>query len=134
MSSQVEVFEDTSKIDITVEESTVDVHKTIQEVEITQTESSLEIHEVSQDLEIHQAGNNVVELFPNAMLVQQFFSGEGAVADQDTIVGLGTQASPLNAPDMLRISQRLSEFTTQTAKNEARDNIGLNIIDGGTFL
>lgn len=134
MSSQVEVFEDTSKIDITVEESTVDMHKTIQEVEITQTESSLEVEEVSQDLEIQQAGNNVVELFPNAMLVQQFFSGEGAVADQDTIVGLGTQASPLNAPDMLRISQRLGEFTTQTAKNEARDNIGLNIIDGGTFL
>jgi hypothetical protein len=131
--SEIEVFEDTSQIDLTVEEATLDVHKTIQEIEVTLTESGLEVEEVSQDLEIQQAGKSVVELFPNAMLIQQFFSGEGAVADQDTIVGLGTAASPLNAPDMLRISQRLGEFDTQTAKNEARDNLGLNIIDGGTF-
>lgn len=60
--------------------------------------------------------------------------GSGAFADQDTIVGTGSFSDPFSAPDMLRISQRLAEFDTADAKTEARENLGLNVIDGGSFV
>lgn len=35
--------------------------------------------------------------------------------------------------DALMVTARLSEFDTEQKKQEARESLGLNIIDGGTF-
>ena len=54
------------------------------------------------------------------------------------VVTAGTQGPPGapgdgNADDFLQVAMRLSEFSTAQAKTEARTNLELEYIDGGTF-
>lgn len=130
----LEITEETSALQVQVQESSLDVSQTVQELTIQQVGNELVVDETSQELVISEEGASELEITPNALVIQRFFDGEGAVADQDTILGDGTQFDPLNAPDMLRISLKLGEFSTASDKIEARDNLGLNVIDGGQFV
>lgn len=120
---ELTAFETVQELSIQLDENELTVSETIQQLDIINDAPTL-------DLTVNQS---TLEGVLDALTINQYFSGEGAVADQDTILGLGTTASPLEAPDMLRITQRLAEFNTAPAKIEARDNLGLNVIDGGTF-
>lgn len=101
-------------------------------LEIVGHANNFDIIEVTNQLTVVE-GDSTLELVPEAFVLNRTFSGEGAVADQDTIVGDGTQFDPLRAPDMLRVSLKLGEFSTAAEKQEAITNLGLHIIDGGTF-
>ena len=46
----------------------------------------------------------------------------------------GIQGPVGDAGGALLVTARLSEFTSEEAKAEARANIGLSVIDGGTFF
>lgn len=46
----------------------------------------------------------------------------------------GIQGPVGDAGGALLVTTRLSEFTSEEAKAEARANIGLSVIDGGTFF
>ena len=109
------------QLDVTLAEHTSDITESVMRLDVTHTRPELDLYFTKAAL----------ELFPEAIVYQNFGAG---VADQDTILGTGNTHDPYRAPDMLRITRRLSEFDTQTARHEARDNLGLNIIDGGTFL
>lgn len=119
--SDLTIQQTTQRLEVTVNELYFGVTETTQSLTITQpTHPQLEVY----------VNQSALELFPEAIIYQNFGAG---VADQDTILGTGNHHDPYRAPDMLRVSRRLSEFDTQTARHEARDNLGLNIIDGGTF-
>ena len=102
-------------------------------LELIERPTHLEITEVPVQLELVQRINEI-EILENAQVTINNFGGASVIADDLTIEGVGTTADPLRTTaDVLLASRRLSEFDTQTAKNEARDNLGLNIINGGTF-
>ncbi len=46
----------------------------------------------------------------------------------------GIQGPVGDAGGAMLVTTRLSEFTSEEAKAEARANIGLSVIDGGTFF
>lgn len=102
-------------------------------LELVETPTHLEITEVPVQLELVQNVNEI-EILENAQVSVNYFGGAGVDTDDLTIEGVGTTADPLRTTaDVLLASRRLSEFDTQTAKNEARDNLGLNILDAGSF-
>ena len=119
--SEIGITQSVQQLDVTVNEHTSSITETVMQLNVTQNTPSLDVYFTTAAL----------ELFPDSIVYQNFGAG---VADQDTILGTGNNHDPYRAPDMLRITRRLSEFDTQTARHEARDNLGLNIIDGGTFL
>ena len=130
-------------------EAKLNVQHHVQQLEIIQTELGPTLTEVFAKLEIKSVPGTRLEVYSeeleleviqHALTINKFYEG-GSLADQDTILGEGVQGDPFRvaedittqALNALQIAFRLSEFDTQTAKNEARDNLGLNIIDGGTF-
>jgi len=45
----------------------------------------------------------------------------------------GPPGSGITDPDALHVYNRLNEFADETSKAQARANLGLETIDGGTF-
>lgn len=103
-------------------------------LELVEEPTHLEITETPTQLELRHE-QIALEIAENPQVTINNFGGAGVVTDDVTIEGVGLPADPLRTTDdVLLASRRLSEFDTQTAKNEARDNLGLNILDGGTFI
>lgn len=120
-------------------------------VELVNNGGLVELTEVRAAVELQNAPPTTLhvvkeepslEVVPNALTINQLFSGEGAVADGTTITGDGTSADPLSvAPSIVdqalgsfQIVNNLSEIPTEVDRKAAQQNLGLHIIDGGTFL
>lgn len=61
------------------------------------------------------------------------FKSVGEKGDTFTYADLTAEQKSELSQDDLKITARLAEFDTEQAKYDARENLGLNIIDGGTF-
>lgn len=112
---------------------------------IYETEYGIEINEVVHQVNVTTSAANEVTIADPTLQLQisagvpgpQGPTGpagtlEDLLVDGNTIEGDGVD-TPLSVTGMLQISQRLAEFNTVPAKEEAVTNLGLHIIDGGTF-
>ena len=88
--------------------------------ELVQTETIQVITVPADTTQIVEAGVN------ETVSVVERFAEIISVAEQGP-------PGPSNDPLALHISQRLAEFDTQQSKTEARVNLELEYIDGGTF-
>lgn len=84
---------------------------------------------------------NELDIQPECTPINQYYSGEGAASDGTTITGDGTSGDPLSvisaiadgALNAFQVPLLFSEIQTQTERLDAQQNLGLHIIDGGTF-
>lgn len=75
----LEITEETSELQVQVQESSLDVLQTVQELTIQQIDNELVVAETSQELVITEEGQSLLEITPNAMVVNKTFVGAGVV-------------------------------------------------------
>lgn len=134
-----------SSVAVTKQVQEINVVKNVTEISLLQTDTGVEIDQVIHELSVNPEVQQVTIMeSPLEVTVAAGVPGpqgppgpagslDDLLVDGDTILGDGVN-SPLSAPDMLRISKRLAEFETAAEREEAVTNLGLHIIDGGTFI
>lgn len=136
-------------VSLTTQATELATNAVTQSLTVQNTEVELSANEYVQSLSVRDVGQSELEIsvtqlgleiIPDAVTINQYYSG-GAHADGTTIDGDGSVGDPFRIDSgvladidgKLTISERLGEFVTQAAKDEAVLNLGLNVIDGGTF-
>lgn len=128
-------------------ELTVEINQNT--VEISNESSELTVNVLTPDLNItvDVATLSVIDIVHSlaivspSTIINQYFNGVGVVSDESTIEGNGTELYPLKvnqelatrALNSFQVATLFSEISTQLERESAQQNLGLHIIDGGTF-
>lgn len=134
--------------DLTLADHTLEVgvHTEVQEVTVTETPTGLDITQIAHDIVVNPFYSNLlVTEEPVTVHVAagvpgpqgpQGPPGADGASDWGDIGGVLAHQTDLHAEleDRFRVSRRFDELANQTERMEAITNLGLNVIDGGSFL